>query len=60
MQEQRYWGGVKIGDDVWIGANSVVTKDVPAHSVVVGIPAQVIKKRNNIEDKWERVNSDTL
>lgn len=52
-------GGVKIGDDVWIGANSVVTKDVPAHSVVVGIPAQVIKKRNNIEDKWKRVNSDT-
>lgn len=59
MQAQRYWGGVKIGDDVWIGANSVVTKDVPAHSVVVGIPAQIIKKRNNIEDKWERVNSDT-
>lgn len=27
--------------------------------VVVGIPAQIIKKRNNIEDKWERVNSDT-
>lgn len=52
-------GGVKIGDDVWIGANSVVTKDIPAHSVVVGIPAQIIKKRNNIEDKWEKVNRDT-
>lgn len=59
MQAQSFWGRVKIGDDVWIRANSVVTKDIPAHSVVVGIPAQIIKKRNNIEDKWERVNKNT-
>ena len=28
MLVQRYWGGVRIGDDVWIGANCVVTKDI--------------------------------
>lgn len=35
--------GVKIGDGVVIAANSVVTKDVPAYSVVAGVPAKVIK-----------------
>ena len=35
--------GVKIGDGAVIAANSVVTKDVPAYSVVGGNPAKVIK-----------------
>jgi len=35
--------GVTIGESAIIGANSVVTKDVPAFSVVAGIPAKVIK-----------------
>lgn len=35
--------GVTIGDGVVIAANSVVTRDVPAYSVVAGIPARVIK-----------------
>lgn len=53
---------VKIGDDVWIGANAVilpgvtignhavvaagavVTKDVPPHCLVAGVPAKVIKE----------------
>ena len=37
-------GGVTIGDGAVIAANSVVTKDVPAYSVVGGNPARVIKK----------------
>lgn len=37
-------GPITIGDDVIIGANAVVTKDIPSHSMVAGIPAKVIKK----------------
>lgn len=36
-------GNVKIGKHCIIGANSVVTKDVPDYCVAVGIPAKVIK-----------------
>lgn len=36
--------GVHIGDNAIIGANSVVTKDIPANSVAVGIPARIIKQ----------------
>lgn len=35
-------GGIHIGSDVAIGANSVVTSDVPDHAVVVGIPGKVL------------------
>lgn len=36
-------GNIYIGDHAKIGANSVVTKDVPPHSSVVGIPARPTK-----------------
>lgn len=36
-------GNVKIGKHCVIGANSVVTKDIPDYSVAVGSPARVIK-----------------
>ncbi|HEY5856940.1 MAG TPA: sugar O-acetyltransferase [Aldersonia sp.] len=35
--------GVTIGDNAVVGAGSVVTKDVPADSVVVGSPARVVR-----------------
>ena len=37
--------GVHIGDDTVIGAGSVVTKDIPAGAIAVGVPAQVIKSK---------------
>ena len=37
-------GGVKIGKHVVIGANSVVTHDIPEYSVVAGSPAKIIKR----------------
>lgn len=36
--------GVTIGDNVVIGAGSVVTKDIPSNSVAVGNPCKVIKQ----------------
>jgi len=36
-------GNLTIGDNVQIGANAVVIRDVPADSVVVGVPGRVVR-----------------
>lgn len=36
-------GGVEIGDGAVIGANSVVTHDIPARSIAAGAPARVLR-----------------
>lgn len=38
-------GGITIGDGTLVGAGSVVTKNTPPNSVVVGVPAKVIRIR---------------
>lgn len=39
----RIIGNIHVGNNVIIGANAVVNKDVPDNSIVVGVPARVIK-----------------
>ena len=39
----KFFGPIKIGNDVKIGANAVVLKDVENNSTVVGIPAKSTK-----------------
>ncbi|MEJ2248752.1 MAG: serine O-acetyltransferase [Candidatus Lokiarchaeota archaeon] len=52
-------GPISIGDNARIGANSVVVEDVPAHSVVVGIPARVTKiKGEEIEREVDLKHGD--
>lgn len=38
--------GIHIGENAIIGANSVVTKDVPPFSIVGGVPAKLIRSKN--------------
>jgi serine O-acetyltransferase len=42
-------GSIRVGDDVVIGANAVVLKDVPENSIAVGVPAQIRPRK--IQDK---------
>lgn len=40
-------GGIRIGDNVTIAPNAVVTKDVPDNVIVGGVPAKIIKWKND-------------
>lgn len=46
-------GNITIGNDVKIGAGSVVVKSVPDDSTVVGIPGRVVRARNERVDELE-------
>ncbi len=46
-------GPITIGDNVRVGANSVVVNDVPPNSVVVGIPGKIISRKG---EKIERID----
>ena len=46
--------GTRVGDNAIVGTNAVVTKDVPANAVVAGIPARVIRMRDEPRSmRWE-------
>ena len=43
-------GPIIVGEFAKIGANAVVTRDVPAHAIMVGVPAKNIKTKPEIKD----------
>jgi lipopolysaccharide O-acetyltransferase len=47
--------GVRIGKSSIVGANSVVTKNIPDYCVAVGNPAKLIKKYNFETKHWEKI-----
>jgi len=42
-------GPVKVGNNVTIGAGSVVVKDIPDNCIAVGNPAKVVKYKSNVQ-----------
>ena len=49
-------GNITIGDYVQVGANSVLLKDVPSRSTVVGIPGRIAKLNGDVEDVIENLD----
>jgi len=43
----KIFGGISIGNNVAIGANSVVNDDIPDNAVVVGIPAKIVSNNGS-------------
>lgn len=50
--------GVTIGDKVIIGAGAVVTQDVSANSVVVGVPARRVCSLDELVERLKAANDD--
>jgi acetyltransferase-like isoleucine patch superfamily enzyme len=48
--------GVTVGKNSWIGANSVVTADVPPYSIAAGAPARVVRRRDPATGEWGRTS----
>lgn len=44
--------GITIGDNVVIGASSVVTKDIPSNSVAMGTPCRVVRQINDHDKEY--------
>ena len=54
----RVLGNIEIGDDVQIGANSVVVKPIPAGAVATGIPATVRFPASPAQDPYDALFSE--
>jgi len=51
----RLFGGINIGDNAMIGANCVITKDIPPNSIVVVPPSRIIPRTLSTQARrWDR------
>lgn len=46
--------GARVGRNCVVGANAVVTRDIPDYSVAVGVPAVVIRQFDGATGQWRR------
>lgn len=44
--------GVTIGENALVAAGAVVNRDVPARTVVAGNPARVVRRWDEVEERW--------
>jgi acetyltransferase-like isoleucine patch superfamily enzyme len=50
--------GASVGRNSVVGANSVVTKDIPDYCVAIGSPAVIIKRYNFDNQQWQKTDKD--
>ena len=50
--------GASVGKQSVVGANSVVTKDIPDYCVAVGSPAKIIKRYSFEKQEWLKADAD--
>ena len=50
--------GANIGKNVVVGANSVVTHDIPDYCVAVGSPAYIIKRYDFERKEWRKTDKE--
>lgn len=50
--------GASVGKKSVVGANSVVTKDIPDYAVAAGAPAIIIKRFNTATKEWQRTDKE--
>lgn len=50
--------GASVGKNSVVGANSVVTKDIPDYCVAIGSPAVIIKRYNFENQQWQETDKD--
>lgn len=50
--------GASVGKNSVVGANSVVTRDIPDYCVAAGAPAMIIKRFDPAKNEWRRTDKD--
>lgn len=50
--------GARVGRNCVVGANAVVTRDVPDHCVVAGAPARIIRRHDPASGQWRRTDAE--